>query len=157
MAKPVRKQLQLLTVLAVLVILALGARHYLQPKRPQAAVAPARVNPLADLPIMNVSVIVDSTDRGSLVGNRVQLAGVEVQKREGGGAFWIGRFGETLLIVSTPDTDVKAGQRVDVTGRVQPSYRLEPEWLQQNLGVTDTDALRHFGVYIEAEKVTVRQ
>jgi hypothetical protein len=157
MAKPVRKQVQLVVVLAVLAVLALAARHFFlangRPATVAANTTPRYVNPISQLPISSVSEIVNSPDRSSLAGSRVHLVGVRVQKVDGDGAFWIGRFGETLLIVHPPAGGVKAGERVDIRGILQPSYALDPAWLQKNLGIADTDTARRFRVYIRAENV----
>ncbi len=114
-------------------------------------------NAVSRLPITNYTQIINAPDRLSLDGSRVRFTGLQVRKADGGGSFWIGRFGEQLLIVASPRLHLSEGDVVDVTGTARAAYHLSPSWQAKNLGVSDLDTLQIAGIYVAADRVRVRR
>jgi hypothetical protein len=140
-----------LCAIAAFFVWRIAARQPPQPPKTQTAYS----NPISKLPITNFMEIINASDRASLDGTLVHFTGLRVQKVDGAGSFWIGRFGDELLIVPPPQSRVREGDIVDVTGTVRAAYKLSPSWQAKNLGISDMDTLQLSGVYIDASHLRI--
>ncbi|WP_141734065.1 hypothetical protein [Oligoflexus tunisiensis] len=115
----------------------------------------------------HLQTILDSQDKASLAGKKVELQQVEVQSVIGDQSFWIGpspsqQVFVTFAEIPTPgkpmegQVAIKAGQKVNLSGVIRSMPTLSEEWLKRNK-IDDRTAslLRQQAIYIQSTEIKV--
>ena len=136
------------------------------PAGEQAGAAPAGEQAgAAAAPITDMLIIVDTPDKASLVGKRVQFTNVTVQSVVGDKTFWIGPSKDQQLFVVLEEdpsagategqVDVNAGQTVTITGEIRKLPSMEEARSQWGLSEANTAELENQQVYLHAQQVQI--
>ena len=119
----------------------------------------------AAAPITDMLIIVDTPDKASLVGRRVQFTNVTVQSVVGDKTFWIGPSKDKQLFVVLEEdpsagategqVDVNAGQTGTITGEIRKLPSMEEARSQWGLSEANTAELENQQVYLQAQQVQI--